>query len=353
MSFYVDVVQAAVACLLIIMLGYLFSRFKVLDADGFASINTFSAKICFPFLLFRSLASRPFKEITFEPLLSSLLTNISTQILLTTIFLIKFEDKLYTYLATVIAGCYINYIILGLPIFTSIWGNNYNQVPAICSFSHYIELVPFFLLSAQLWKIKKEKEEETRNKANASNEENPSEEPAKSEQHITIKDIGLAFWYSFKTPLVVGNIVGLIWSAIGIPYYTFFNVLAKHIGDGISVFALMSIGRFLEQKSLLSCHWMQLLTCLVVRFFVFPAFALGYATAFNFPNRTGRQCVVCARLPAANAGFILANSVGIGANVCSAMVFWSLVFIVPVLILWFYILDHYNIFPDDLSDIKK
>lgn len=346
-SFYLDVIQAAVACLLLILIGFLFSKYKVLSGPNFTSLNKISSKIFFPFLLFRSLASRPFKEITFQPLLDALLTNVSTQIILGLIFTYKFDDKLYTYLSTVIGSCYINYIILGLPIFTSIWGNNYNQVPAICSFCHYIELVPFFIVMSDLWKIKKAKEAA----AQAAIENGDLD--ANLKQGITCYDVGMAFWTALKTPLVVGNICGLIWSAIGIPYYKFFNRLAQYIGDGISVFALIGIGRFLEQKSLLSCHWLQLLTCLIVRFFVFPGFSLLYAMAFNFPNRTGRQCVVCAMLPAANAGFILANSVGVGANVCSAMVFWSLIFIVPILLLWFYILDHYNIFVDDLSDITK
>ena len=349
-SFYLAVIQAAIACLLIILVGYLFSKFKVFDQEEFSALNAFSSKIAFPFLLFRSLASRPFKEITFDPLISSLLTNISTQILLIITFAFPFDDKLYMFLSTMIGSCYINYIILGLPIFTSIWGNNYNQVPAICSFCHYIELVPLFLILAQIHRIKKEKEEAIQKEAEG-NTEVEANSAASIKVRITIKDVGMAFWTALKTPLVVGNILGLIWSAIGIPYYTFFSTLGDRLGDCISIFALVSIGRFLEQKSLLSCHILQLVTCLIIRFFVFPALAMGFALALKFPNRTGRQCVVCAMLPAANAAFVLAHSVGIGANVCSAMVFWSLVFIVPILILWFYIMDKYRIFIDDLSDI--
>ncbi|EAY13715.1 Auxin Efflux Carrier family protein [Trichomonas vaginalis G3] len=347
-SFYVDIIQVGVSMILIIAIGYILSWLQLFDADGFKAMNAFSAKICFPFLLFRSMASRPFKEISVRPLYNALLSSASSQIVLLVIFFFKFDDRLYTYLSTVISSCYINYIILGLPIFTSIWGNNYNQIPAISSFCHYILLVPLFIINSQLWKIKKEKEELFK-KQQLEGGKNADVKL----QKLTWKDVVMAFWTAVKTPLVVGNIIGIIWSAIGIPFPPFFKKLSDYVGDGITLFALLGIGRFLQQKSLISCHWFQLLSCLVVRFFIFPGFSFLWSYVFKFPNRIARQCLVLSMLPAANAGFILANSVGIGANVASAMVFWSLIFLVPVLLLWFYILDHYDIFHDDLSDIEK
>lgn len=346
-SFYLDIVQVGVAMILIIAIGYLISLFKLFDADAFKAMGAFSAKIAFPFLLYRSMASRPFKEISVKPLYNALLASASTQIVLLLVFAFKFEDRFYMYLSTVISSCYINYIILGLPIFTSIWGNNYNHIPAICSFCHYILLVPLFIINSQLWKIMKEKEE-----FNKKQLEGTATGDVKL-QKITWKDVLMAFWTALKTPLVVGNIIGIIWSAIGIPFPTFFKKLSDYVGDAITLFALLGIGRFLQQKSLISCHWLQLLVCLIVRFFVFPGFSFLWSWVFKFENRLARQCLVLSMLPAANAGFILASSVGIGANVASAMVFWSLIFLVPVLIFWFFILDHFNIFPDDLSDITK
>jgi predicted permease len=78
--------------------------------------------------------------------------------------------------------------------------------------------------------------------------------------------------------------------------------------------------------------------------FVCPALAAVYAWAMKFDAVLARQCTIMSCLPAANAGFVLANSVGIGADLASAMVFWTLILIVPVLIFWFFLLDKLQLF---------
>jgi len=328
-DFYLDVVQVGISCLLLVMIGYLMSYYKVFEGIEFKSMNQFTAKIGFPFLLFRSLASKKIREISFVPLVNALLMNSSAQITICLVFLFPFNDKLYTYLSTVVSSCYVNYVIIGIPIFSSIWGNTYNHVPAICSFCHYILLVPLFIIWSQLWRIKKEKLES-----------------GETSTGITFMDVLMAFYSALKTPLVIGNLIGLIWSAIGFDFPIFFQYISQYLGDCVVVYALVCIGRFLHEKSLVSCHWFHLLICLLIRFFVCPGFSLLWCKVLNVDNRTSRQCIVLSMLPAANAGFILASSVGIGANVASAMVFWTLIFIVPVLMIWFYVFDHLSLFPD-------
>ncbi|OHT14762.1 Auxin Efflux Carrier family protein [Tritrichomonas foetus] len=400
-SFYIDVLQAGVSCLMVIGVGFILSKFKIFEPDEFNVFNSINSKICLPFLLFRSLASRKMKDLSFMPLVNALLMSASTQLLVAiSCAIFPFPDKLATYLSTVISSVYINYIIIGLPIFNSIWGTMYNHIPAICTFTHYILLVPVYIILAQIWQIKQnkalehlkepltqnhdgenpidaekpitndensktKKEEEDndkkvdkkvddkiedkqkgKNENKTTNNEGSKTKPAVVNDKITIKDIGLAFYTTIKTPLVIGNVLGLVWSAIGIDYYPFFQQLGKYMGDVVLVFALVSIGRFLQVNSLLSCHWAHLLICLFIRCFVCPGFSALYAYALNFDGRLARQCIVLSSLPAANAGFVLANSMGIGANVASAMVFWSLIIIVPVLIFWFFIFNHFNLFPE-------
>lgn len=345
LPFYGDVLQAGVSCLLVIGVGYLLSKFNVFTTDEFKVFNSFNSKVCLPFLLFRSLASQKMKDITFLPLLNALLMSASTQLLVGIISAVfPFKDKLGMYLSTVISSAYINYIIIGLPIFNSIWGTEYNHIPAICVFTHYVLLVPLYTILAGIWRVKQSK----KSASIADNEEGDKDPKAKSKAPaITCKDIGLAFYTAIKQPLLIGNIIGLIWSAIGIDYYPFFKVMSKYIGDVVLVFALICIGRFLQVNSLLSCKWLHLVLCLFIRCFVCPGFSALYAYAFKFNGRLARQCIVLSSLPAANAGFVLSSEMGIGANVASAMVFWSLIIIVPVLIFWFFILNHFNLFPEE------
>jgi predicted permease len=190
-------------------------------------------------------------------------------------------------------------------------------------------LVPLFLILSQLWHIRNAKAE------------NPD---AAGGQHLTARDVGNAFVTTLKTPLLIGIIIGMAWSAIGIGYPLFTEYLARYLGDIVLVFAMCGIGRFLQVRSILKCNWIQLVGCLSIRFFLAPGFAALYAWALRFNPTMARQCTILSCLPAANAGFVLGNSVGIGAEVASAMVFWTLILIVPVLILWNFLLDQLNLF---------
>jgi predicted permease len=333
MGYELDVVQVGIACLGLIAIGFILSRFSIFGADEFKALGTFTTNFAFPFLLFRSLAARKIREISFLPLIDALLMSSVLQGSTALVcFVFPFKDKLYTYLTTIICSAYINYIIIGLPIFNAIWGTEYDHVPAICVFTHYILLVPQFLILAQVWQIKKSKADETVE----------GEEVA----GLTIRDIGRAFWTALKTPLLLGIFVGLIYSASGLDYPIFLKYTGKYLGDIVLVFAMCGIGRFLQVNSILGVSWVHLITCLFLRFFAAPGLAALFAWLLKLDGRLARQCTILSCLPAANAAFVLSNSVGIGADVASAMVFWTLILILPVLIFWFFILDHFGLFPD-------
>jgi predicted permease len=249
----------------------------------------------------------------------------STQLLIGIVCaVLPLADRLYMYLSTVVSSVYINYVIIGLPIFNSIWGTEYDHVPAVCTITHYVLLVPLFLILAQLWKIRKAKEEDA-------NCEGPD--------RLTLKDVGMAFYTALKTPLIAGIVIGMIWAAIGIPYPKFPQLLSRYMGDIVLIFAMTGIGRFMQVNSMLNCNWRQLVSCLFVRFIACPGFSTLYSWLMKFDTILARQCTIMSCLPAANAGFVLGNSVGIGADVASAMVFWTVILIVPVLIFWFFVLD--------------
>jgi predicted permease len=345
MGYEVDVIQVGCSCLLLIGIGFVLSRFQIMGAAEFRILGAFNSAVSFPFLLYRSLASRKIKDLSFMPLVDALLMSASTQLLVGLItFILPLKDSLYMYLSTVISSAYINYIILGLPIFNSIWGTEYNHVPAICTLTHYVLLVPMFLILSQLWQVRKARQEKIEER-----KQNPDLDDGEPlpEARITCRDVINAFVTALKTPLVVGIFVGLLSSAAGVPYVLFFDSLASYMGDIVLVYALIGIGRFLQINSILNCNWLQLLACLIIRFFVCPGFAALYAWILRFNGRLARQCTILSCLPAANAGFVLANTAGIGAGEASAMVFWTLILIMPILMFWFFIFNHFGIFPED------
>lgn len=167
----------------------------------------------------------------------------------------------------------------------------------------------------------------------------------------TPKDIALAFLAAIRSPIVIGNVAGIIWSAIGVKPPIWLHDFTKFYGSCVGYLALIGLGRFIHKNSFVNCKWWILVFCLVVRFIIYPVVSLLFCLAFKLEGRLARQCIVLAMLPTANSAFILADSTGCGPGVLSSMILWGLICIVPVILIWMAIINKFNLFPDDLSDI--
>lgn len=324
-SFYVDILQVGVGMLLITMVGWILAKTKLFVKEDFKVLNSFPSLVGLPLLIFNALSKHKIRQISFEPLLNTILMNVSCHILILIVFLLPSSlvpNKLEYFISTEIASCYVNYIIIGLPIFTSIWGEESAKVAVICPFAHYFFVIPLYVVLARLFSLKKEQ----------------------SGQKLTCKDVGMAFLKSLKTPVLIGAFAGLTWSAIGWTPPLFFSKLSQLGGDMVVGYSLLCIGSFLCENSIFACHWAQLIACLSLRFVFAPLLAMGWAMAFKFGPTLGRQCVILAALPLSTVAYVLAVSCGVGAGSTSSVVFWSVVLVVPVVMFWFAIMDWLHIF---------
>ena len=327
-SFYVDMLQVGGAMLLITGIGWILARTKIFVARDFKVLNSFPSKIGLPLLIFNALCKHKIRQISFEPLLNTILMNVSCHILILIVFLLPSKwvsNKLEYYTSTEIASCYVNYIIIGLPIFTAIWGEASAKVAVICPFAHYFFVIPLYVVLAKLVNLKKEE----------------------GGQKLTCKDVGMAFVTSLKTPVLIGAFAGLIWSTIGWTPPIFVTKLSQYGGDMVVGYSLLCIGSFLCENSMFACHWVQLLACLSLRFILAPLLAMGWAMAFKFGPTLGRQCTILAALPLSTVAYVMAVSNGVGAGSTSSVVFWSVVLVVPVVMFWFFLMDTLHIFDED------
>jgi predicted permease len=238
--------------------------------------------------------------------------------------LYPFSSRLEFFASTQIGSCYLNYIVIGLPIFTSIWGEGSAKIAVICPFCHYVFVVPLFLVLARLI--------ETR-----------------GDDGITLRDVGNAFLSSIKTPILIGAFVGLAWSATGWTPFLWIDYTTKYTGNVVVVFSLICIGAFLCENSLLACHWMQLVFCLCLRFVIAPAIAIGWSFALRFPPTLARQCTILAAMPLSTVAYVVAVGANVGVGVTSTVVFWTVVLVVPVIMGWFFLLDSLGIFLEEQS----
>jgi predicted permease len=250
--------------------------------------------------------------------------NISCHIIIALVSLYPFSDRLDFFTSTQMASCYLNYVIIGLPIFTSIWGDESAKVAVICPFVHYVFMLPLYLILTHLLKTRKSSDSASRG--------------------ITLRDVAGGFVQSLKTPLIGGAFAGLIWSATGITPPIFFARLSSYVGNVVVVISLLGIGSFLYANSIFACHILQLLFCLALRFVIGPTLSAIWAVVCRFPPTLARQCTVLGAMPTSTVAYVVAVSTGVGVGATSSVVFWSVALVVSVVMLWFYILDSLGMF---------
>lgn len=401
-SFAFDVISVGISCLLIVAVGYFLSYFKFLKPKDFQRADRFAGKVCFPILQYRCLAYRKLKEYKFEPLFNAMLMNGSSQILLLIFFIFpKFliNDSLEFYLSTTISAVFVNYVPIGAIVIEQVWGAGLEHIIGICPLSNFLILVPFFLIESKLWEIKKTKEklflesqkkemtsnivqqqeenieDQSISSASISNSEvaNPRDETDKlndkllenttqqqivskqstndkkgdDSMRITWRDVLTAFLSAISAPIVVGTLIGFFWSLFGIPYPPFLDIIGTFMGDIVLIFGLLGVGHVLQTNGLIACHWIQLIFLLLVRFFLCPAISWFYAFLFKLKGKVARMSIIFSALPSSNGAYVIAQTAGVGVKATSSMILFTLVLIVPVLILWFYIFDKLGVYMDD------
>ena len=329
MSLYTDLVQVGVAMLIMIAIGWTLQRLHVFKAQDFKSANKLCSKVGLPFLMFGTFIKQTIKNISWWPLLVTALVNCSLHIILLLSILVWRKKGLEKYVTLQISTCYVNFIVIGLPIFTSIWGENSAHIAIICPFFHYFFVVPLYMLLSNIVRIKKE------------NEQKGAEDFV---YHLTFHDIGVAIWKSCKTPLLVGAFLGLIWSCTTLKTPIFLLRLSKYVGDFVIVFSLLGIGSFLESNSIVACEISTLLICVVMRFIISPILGISFCLAFKIKGELGRQISILTTMPLSTIAFILSSATGIGMDSTSSVVFWTVIFVIPAIIFWFWILNTFKLF---------
>ncbi|OHT10379.1 Auxin Efflux Carrier family protein [Tritrichomonas foetus] len=337
-AFAVDVIQVGISCLLIVAVGYILSYFKILKPIDFGRADRFAGKVCFPLLQFRCLAYRKLSEYSFDPLFNAMLMNASSQILLCIFFLLPFKDPLEFYLSTTISSVFVNYVPIGAIVIEQVWGPGLEHIIGICPLSNFLVLVPFFLIESQLWEIKKKKLEM------AASDQLDGVDPESLK--ITWRDVLAAFLAAIRAPIVVGTLIGFLWSLIGIPYPPFFEKFGNYLGDIVLVFGLLGVGHVLQKNGLIACHWLQLVFLLCVRFILCPCISWIYVLAFKLKGRIARLSIIFSALPSSNGAYVIAQTACVGVKATSSMILFTLILIVPILILWFYIFDSLGLYMD-------
>ena len=330
---YSNVIQVGFGIISMIFIGFFLAKFKVIAHDTFNKINTFLFKACFICLVASNLVTRDISTFDFMPFFIGSLSLISTGLVYTLIFAYKFNDRFNVFLSTMLPAIYVNYVIIGLPIFNSIWDESESAIVFIITLSNDIVTVPIYLILTSFYHVYKN------NRAHRENGE--------PEEKFSIKTCGGILLNLVTNPIMLGYVIGFGWSGLKLPLYTFMETILKYMSETVLAGSCLCVGAFLAEHSLISCHWLQFVACLIGRHIIMPSFSMLYCKLLKIQPRKAKQCVILMALPSAVASYILSSNCGVGDNVASTMIFWTNIIFLPAIIAWLEILEKLNIFPEE------
>lgn len=328
-----NVLQVGCGIVVMIAIGFGITKMKVVTPAQLAPINRFLFKCCFIPLIANNIIRRELSTINFMPLAVLGLTTLTVMLLLLGLVAWPSGDRFEFWLATMLPATYVNYIIIGVPIFESIWGSEDQTVLAVITLTNDLVTSPLYLILTGFYNLAK------RNRAHAEKGE-PKE---KCGWRVGV-DIFLGV---LLNPIIIAYIIGFIWAGARIPVPLFVDEIIKYWSGATLAMSCLCVGSFLAEHSLLSCHWLQFVVGVVARHILCPIFAGLYAKAFGVNGIVGRQCIILATLPSAVGSYLLSSNAGVGTEVSSTLIFWTNIIFVPAIVIWFKVLDALNIFPED------
>lgn len=339
---YANVISVGGSLLIIIAIGFIVFKTKILPFEAIKTLNTHLLNCCFLPMIARNIGRKNINSMDFTPFFIGILTTITTHVFMCICFIIPFKDKFKNYLSSTLPCVFINYLVIGYPIFDSIWNPEEDIMVQLMAMSNDLCVVPIYLILSSIYFAKHPKEEEINaidvKEGNGVTKKNC----CYSVGSVALKIIlGLV-----KSPIILGNVCGFIWSATGWKFPTFLDTLLSLMGQEVLPLSLFCVGGFLAQNSIIACNWIKFIFCILVRHMVMPAIAMFYSWALGISNKLTRQCIIMTIIPTGTTSFMLSSQTGLGPGISSTMVFWSTVLNVPFTLLWFVILDNLNLFPE-------
>ena len=325
--------QVGIGMLIITAIGFTLGKLKVFRGEDVPILNKYVFKLNFIPLMARVIMVKKLSELNFMPLIDSILTSLATYIFVIPVIFFPWKDRFAMFLSIILPSAYINYVVSGLPVFNAIWDESEGVVVSILTLANDLLVVPAYLILSEIYIMRKNNEKRR--------------ESGEPELKFSPKQIGKILLQVIKSPILIGDIVGFVYAATGLPMPTYLKSLTTIMGDVVLPISLFSVGIFLAQHSFIACHWLKFIVMLLIRHVISPLFAGVFAFVLKFNARLSRQCCIMTASPTAVACYLITAQSGIGAGAASTMIFWTTVLSVPFIIGWIAVLDKLQIFVEE------
>ncbi len=125
-----------------------------------------------------------------------------------------------------------------------------------------------------------------------------------------------------------------------------FVALLNWLGDMVSPLSLFSMGVWMHQqgKDLISVSWLELAGSMLVKLVLIPLLMVGLVDVYDLPNTYARSAVLVAALPISLAAFSLGKQFDIGEASLAANVTMGTILMLPALLAWIEVMDHFELY---------
>ena len=333
---YIAVLNVGGAMLIEMIIGFVCGKFGFITQKSVQKLNKFVFKATLLPQMCRAFAQKNLYAMNFTPLAGCALMSLSTQILLAIVVNILYwkKDSFEIFLGIQLPVIYLNYVIIGVPLFNSIWGEENNAITGVIIMSNDLIIIPIYQALTSIYKMKKAKLE-------VADGDGDRESDVKG---FTWYDVLTIILNIFKSPLIQGIILGIIWSLTTLELPIYLDRVLSTLQACVVGCALFCVGGLLSTFSLLGCTWGEFLLGMFFRFIIMPLFSCVYSYAIGLTGTETRQCLVMCLVTSSSACSSISLAANVKPGVSTTLILWSTIFFIPFIMAWLSVLDALNLF---------
>lgn len=310
--------------------GFFTVKFNFFPWEKIPAVNKYNFQTFLFVLLYKFPAYKDLKGYNIYPFIVVALSHIILHLLFAVFFFIPDKNLGKVFISTLMPATYVNYITIGIPVFRAIWGNENIIFVSMMILCNETVISPMYILESGLYNL------HLRNKSHDAKGE-PREK-------VTWR----FFWNILKTilisPINLSMVAGLIFAIIGKGVPKYFERIVKIGADGVLCVTLFCIGGFVASHNIFSFPIFEVGFSLLLKFFIFPIINCLVAWAIGLDSQLCRCCAFLTTLPCVFSCFFVGESNGYGSATATAMIAWSMILFLPILLIWIEIFDYLKLF---------
>lgn len=307
--------NATMPIFLLMMIGYVFKRFNIITDQFAKELNSFVFVIALPVLVFNELSDQKFSDVwdTGFVIFCFVSTLICIIILLIITIIYKGIDDRAEFVQ---ASFRSSAALLGVGIVQNLYGRA-GLVPLMI-----VGAVPLYNVTAVvLLSILK---------------------PGEGHEKLSSETLKKTLLGIAKNPIIIGIIVGFLWSILNIPRPTIFTKTVTYIGNTATPLGLIALGASLQFKSLGDKVY-TIITATIFKLVGFCVMFLPIAIAMGYRNDKLIAVLIMLGSPTTVSSFVMAKSMGHDGQTSAGTVMLSTLFSAFTLTLWLFILKTNNL----------